>query len=97
MVDQDRQETFDGMVGPAGSTAERLWLLATRRAHRTANKLRVSARKRLELMSFLSGLLRRKGSSAPLLEKWPFCGPEGLCAGPPCGKLPRSSANPDRA
>lgn len=46
MVDRDKQETFDEMVGPVGSTAERLWLLATRRAHRTANKLRVSARKR---------------------------------------------------
>jgi glycosyltransferase involved in cell wall biosynthesis len=46
LVDRDKQETFDEMVGPVGSTAERLWLLATRRAHRTANKLRVSARKR---------------------------------------------------
>jgi glycosyltransferase involved in cell wall biosynthesis len=45
-MDQDKQETFDELVGPGGSTVGRLLLLATRRADRTANKLRVSARKR---------------------------------------------------
>lgn len=56
-VDKDRQETFDEMVGPVGSTIERLLLLATRRAHRTANKLRVSARKRFPFILPASGPL----------------------------------------
>ena len=46
-MDQDKQETFDEMVGPVESTITRLLLLAARRADRTKNKLRVAARKRL--------------------------------------------------
>lgn len=46
-MDQDKQETFDEMVGPVESTMRRLLLLAARRADRTTNKLRVAARKRL--------------------------------------------------
>ncbi|MEP6567182.1 MAG: glycosyltransferase [Mesorhizobium sp.] len=46
-MDQDKQETFDEMVGPVESTIGRLLLLAARRADRTTNKLKVAARKRL--------------------------------------------------
>ncbi|MER9652774.1 glycosyltransferase [Mesorhizobium sp. M0152] len=42
---------------------------------RTLEKVRAH---RAELMDYLSALLRRKGSSAPPFETWPFSGTEGL-------------------
>jgi glycosyltransferase involved in cell wall biosynthesis len=45
-VDKDRHETFEEMIGPVGSPLQHMLLKAARRANRTADKLRLSARKR---------------------------------------------------
>ncbi|ESX42519.1 hypothetical protein X764_11870 [Mesorhizobium sp. LSHC440A00] len=49
-MDQDKQEAFEELVGPAGSALERLLLLAARRVHRTKSKLRGTVRKRVPFL-----------------------------------------------
>ncbi|ESW82430.1 hypothetical protein X770_28215 [Mesorhizobium sp. LSJC269B00] len=49
-MDQDKQEAFEELVGPAGSALERLLLLAARRVHRTKSKLSGTVRKRVPFL-----------------------------------------------
>lgn len=87
-MDQSKQENFDEMVGPVGSIVERLLLMAARRAQRTSNKLRVSARKRVPFilpargpLSDLDGGIRMSAhifSRDPLVLYMPVGGPRPL-------------------